>query len=36
MIDLTDTAIVVVIADWLCPTGQHSVFAKNPGRKHID
>lgn len=36
MIDLTDTASVVVVADWVYPTGQYSVFAKNPGRKDID
>lgn len=36
MIDLIATAGVVVIADWVYPTGQHSVFGENPGRKHID
>jgi len=36
MIDLIDTASVVVIAGWVYPTGQHSVLGKNPGRKHID
>lgn len=36
MIDLTDTVRVVVTADWVYPTGQHSVFGKILGRKHID
>lgn len=36
MIDLIDTASVVVVAHWVYPTGQHSVFGKDRGRKHID